>query len=67
MLCGDEAYRCFGVETGCAEAGESRGVGDAPRRGHTARQSRSERRWETVTGGYGQFAFLCYDVVSTVT
>ena len=26
MLCGDEAYRCFGVETGCAEAGESRGV-----------------------------------------
>ena len=41
------------------QAGESRGVGDAPRRGHTARQSRSERRWETVTGGYGQFAFLC--------
>ena len=26
MLCGDEAYRCFGVETWCAEAGESRGV-----------------------------------------
>ena len=26
MTCGDEAYRCFGVETGCAEAGESRGV-----------------------------------------
>ena len=26
MLCGDEAYRCFGVEIGCAEAGESRGV-----------------------------------------
>ncbi len=25
MLCGDEAYRCFGVETWCAEAGESRG------------------------------------------
>ena len=41
------------------QAGESRGVGDAPRRGHTARQSRSERRWETVTGGYGQFAFFC--------
>ena len=41
------------------QAGESRGVGDAPRRGHTVRQSRSERRWETVTGGYGQFAFLC--------
>ena len=41
------------------QAGESRGVGDAPRRGHTARQSRSERRWGTVTGGYGQFVFLC--------
>ena len=26
MMCGDEAYRCLGVETGCAEAGESRGV-----------------------------------------
>ena len=26
MLCGDEAYRCFGVETGCAEAGERAGV-----------------------------------------
>lgn len=26
MLCGDEAYRCFGVGAGCAEAGESRGV-----------------------------------------
>ena len=26
MLYGDEAYRCLGVETGCAEAGESRGV-----------------------------------------
>ncbi len=26
MLCGDEAYRCFGVETWCAEAGESHGV-----------------------------------------
>ena len=26
MLCGDEAYRCFGVEIWCAEAGESRGV-----------------------------------------
>ncbi len=26
MLCGDEAYRCLGVGTGCAEAGESRGV-----------------------------------------
>ena len=26
MLCGEEAYRCLGVETGCAEAGESRGV-----------------------------------------
>ena len=26
MLCGDEAYRCFGVSIGCAEAGESRGV-----------------------------------------
>lgn len=26
MLCGDEAYRCFGVETWRAEAGESRGV-----------------------------------------
>ena len=26
MLCGDEAYRCLGVETWCAEAGESRGV-----------------------------------------
>ena len=26
MLCGDEAYRCFGVGTGCAETGESRGV-----------------------------------------
>ena len=26
MLCGDEAYRCFGVGIGCAEAGESRGV-----------------------------------------
>lgn len=25
MLCGDEAYRCFGVGIGCAEAGESRG------------------------------------------
>ena len=41
------------------QAGESRGVGDAPRRGHTARQSRSERREGTVTGGYGQFVFLC--------
>ena len=26
MLCGDEAYRCFGVSIGSAEAGESRGV-----------------------------------------
>ena len=26
MLCGDEAYRCFGVENECAESGESRGV-----------------------------------------
>ena len=26
MLRGNEAYRCFGVGTGCAEAGESRGV-----------------------------------------
>lgn len=26
MLRGDEAYRCFGVKTWCAEAGESRGV-----------------------------------------
>ena len=26
MLCEDEAYRCFGVGIGCAEAGESRGV-----------------------------------------
>lgn len=26
MTRGDEAYRCFGVEIGCAEAGESRGV-----------------------------------------
>ena len=26
MLCGDEAYRCFGVGAGRAEAGESRGV-----------------------------------------
>ena len=26
MLCGDEAYRCLGVEIWCAEAGESRGV-----------------------------------------
>ncbi len=26
MTCGDEAYLCFGVGTGCAEAGESRGV-----------------------------------------
>ena len=26
MTCGDEAYRCFGVGAGCAEAGESRGV-----------------------------------------
>ena len=26
MTCGDAAYRCFGVEIGCAEAGESCGV-----------------------------------------
>ncbi len=26
MTCGDEAYRCFGVGIGCAEAGESHGV-----------------------------------------
>ena len=26
MLRGDEAYRCFSVGIGCAEAGESRGV-----------------------------------------
>ena len=26
MLCGDETYRCFSVETGCAEAGERAGV-----------------------------------------
>ena len=26
MLCGDEANPWLGVETGCAEAGESRGV-----------------------------------------
>lgn len=26
MLYEDEAYRCFGVGIGCAEAGESRGV-----------------------------------------
>ena len=26
MLCGDEAYRCFGVGIGCAEAGERAGV-----------------------------------------
>ena len=32
MLRGDEAYRCFSVGIGCAEAGESRGVVRAPRR-----------------------------------
>lgn len=26
MLSGDEAYRCFGVSIGCAEAGERAGV-----------------------------------------
>ena len=53
MLCGDEAYRCFGVGIECAEAGESRGVvrvrggvtppGKAGRRG-------DGRRLQAVTG-----------------
>ena len=46
MLCRDEAYRCFGVGAGCAEAGESRGGRACPRRGHTVRQSsRAEGRF----------------------
>ena len=53
----------LGVETGCAEAGESRGVGDTPRRGHTVRQSRAEGR---VSGDFRHVsevsAMSCYDV-----
>ena len=50
MLCRDEAYRCFGVGAGCAEAGESRGGRACPRRGHTVRQSRAEGRFGGVFG-----------------
>ena len=46
MLCGDEAYRCFGVETGCAEAGESRGVVRV--RGGVTPFGKAERK-----GGFG--------------
>ena len=42
MLCGDEAYRCLGVETGCAEAGESRGVVRA--RGGVTPSGKAERK-----------------------
>ena len=46
MLCGDEAYRCFGVETECAEAGESRGVVRV--RGGVTPSGKAERK-----GGFG--------------
>ena len=70
MLCGDEAYRCFGVETGCAEAGENRGVvrvrggvtppGKAGRRGDRG-------RLQAVTGSLHFFARgRAYGVVKTI-
>lgn len=52
MLCGDEAYRCLGVEIGCAEAGESRGV--VPVRGGVTPFGKAERK-----GGFrGVFGML---------
>ena len=42
MLCGDEAYRCFGVETWCAEAGESRRVVRV--RGGVTQSGKAERK-----------------------
>ena len=53
MLCGDEAYRCFGVGIECAEAGESRGVvrvrGGVTPPGKAGRRGDRERL-QAVTG-----------------
>lgn len=52
MLCGDEAYRCFGMGIGCAEAGESRGVVRV--RGGVTPSGKAERK-----GGFrGVFGML---------
>ena len=67
MLCGDEAYRCFGVEIGCAEAGESRGVVRV--RGGVTPSGKAGRR-----GDRGRLQAICisllrcrtYGVVKTI-
>ena len=59
MLCGNEAYRYFGVETGCAEAGESRGVVRV--RGGVTPSGKAERK-----GVLGAFSACCGSLCDVV-
>lgn len=66
MLCGDEVYRCFGVETGCAEAGERAGVA---RNFRLSSQRTAKPSADAIMRGFGRkhktgSQFFCWGCVA---